>query len=299
MIRVHFQHFIRAVILAAFAIFFIQLQYTGEITKYINPKYDLMSKIAAGVFILFFCVQLFRIWENSHEQHTNCPPGCNHDHGYADSLPKKLISYCILTFPLLTGFAFTPTVLDSSIAAKKGTILPQANRIENNGTEESVSETDPITIQDDEAVLPNNNIFSEEKYEEEMKKLEELDVIQMKDDIYASYYESISMNPKEYMGRKIKASGFVYKEEGLDVNQLVISRFLITHCIADASIIGLLTEFKQASEYEQDTWIEVEGTLEVTTFNGVELPLIKANKWKVIEEPTEPYIYPILTKMTE
>lgn len=299
MIRVRFQHFIRAVILVAFAIFFIQLHYTGEITKYINPKYDLMSKIAAGVFILFFCVQLFRIWENNHEQHTNCPPGCNHDHGYSDALPKKLMSYCILTFPLLTGFAFAPSVLDSSIAAKKGTILPQANRIENNGTEESVSEIDPITIQDDEAVLPNNNIFSKEKYDEEMKKLEELEVIQMKDDIYASYYESISLNPKEYMGRKIKVSGFVYKEEGLDVNHLVISRFLITHCIADASVIGLLTEFKQASEYEQDTWIEIEGTLEVTTFNGVELPLIKANKWKVIEEPTEPYIYPILTKMTE
>src|SRR3954452_9183013 len=159
MIRVHFQHFIRAVILAAFAIFFIELHYTGEITKYINPKYDLTSKIAAGVFILFFCVQIFRIWENNHEQHTNCPPGCDHDHGYSDSLPKKLISYCILTFPLLTGFAFAPTVLDSSIAAKKGTILPQVNRIENNRTEEdhnsitqnqeSTSEMDPLNIQDD------------------------------------------------------------------------------------------------------------------------------------------------------
>ena len=63
MIRVHFQHFIRAVVLAVFAIFFIGLHITGDITKYINPKYDGMSKIAAGVFILFFCIQLFRIWE--------------------------------------------------------------------------------------------------------------------------------------------------------------------------------------------------------------------------------------------
>jgi putative membrane protein len=107
------------------------------------------------------------------------------------------------------------------------------------------------------------------------------------------------MNPTDFEGRKVKVSGFVYKEEGLQVNQLVLGRFLITHCIADASIIGLLTEFKQASEFEQDTWLEIEGTLEVTTYNGVELPLIKADKWTVIEEPAEPYIYPILTKVTE
>jgi putative membrane protein len=308
MIRLHFQHFIRTVILAVFAFFFIVLHYTGDIKKYINPKYDGMSQLAAGVFILFFSVQLFRIWENNHDQHAHCPPGCNDDHGYSASLPKKLISYSILTFPLLTGFAFAPTVLDSSIAAKKGTVLPQSNGIEYNRTEEDnkstiesqepASETDPI-IQGEKAVLPNNNLFSKEEFDEEMKKLEESDVIQMKDDIYSSYFEAISMNPKEYIGRKVKVSGFVYKEEGLDPNQLVISRFLITHCIADASIIGLLTEFKHSSEFEQDTWLELEGTLDVTTYNGVELPFIKAEKWKVIEEPVEPYIYPILTKMTE
>ena len=44
MIRVNFQHFIRAVVLAVFAIYFIGLHITGDITKYINPKYDGMSK---------------------------------------------------------------------------------------------------------------------------------------------------------------------------------------------------------------------------------------------------------------
>ena len=59
MIRVHFQHFIRAVVLAVFAIYFIGLHITGDITKYINPKYDGMSKIAVGIFILFFLCSAF------------------------------------------------------------------------------------------------------------------------------------------------------------------------------------------------------------------------------------------------
>ena len=299
MIRVHFQHFIRAVVLAAFAIFFIELHITGDITKYINPKYDVMSKIAAGVFILFFCIQLFRIWEKEEDSHVFCSPGCTHDHGDSGSLSKRLMSYGILIFPLLTGFAFAPTVLDSSIAAKKGTVLPQVNRNENNGIEESLSETDPTGIEEEQEVLPNNNFFSEEKYNQEMKKLEESEVIQMNDGIYSSYVEAMNMNPKDFEGRKIKVRGFVYKEEGLEENQLVLSRFLITHCIADASITGLIAEFNQASEFEQDTWLEIEGTLEVTTYNGIELPLIKAKKWTVIKEPDEPYIYPILINVSE
>ncbi|MCQ6275845.1 TIGR03943 family protein [Bacillus sp. V3B] len=305
--RFHFQHFLRAVLLVAFALFFIKLHFTGDITKYINPKYVLMSQIAAGVFVFLFLIQLFRIWENDHDKHTHCPPGCTHDHGYSHSLPKKLISYSIMIFPLMTGYALSPSVLDASIAAKKGTILPQANSNQHNvanekkqsESEESTSETDSNFIQDDQAVLPNNNYFSKEEYDEKMRKLDELEVIQMKEDIFASYYQTISNDPKDFQGRKVKVSGFVYKEEGIGANQLVISRFIITHCIADASIIGLLTEFEQASEYQQDTWLEIEGTIDVTSFNGVELPLIKAAKWKVIEEPTEPYIYPILTKMTE
>ena len=207
-----------------------------------------MSKIAAGVFILFFFIQLFRIWDQKEDSHAHCSPGCTHDHGDSGSLSKRLMSYGILIFPLLTGFAFAPTVLDSSIAAKKGTVLPQVNRNENNGIEESVSENDLTGIQEEQEVLPNNNFFSEEKYNQEMKKLEESEVIQMNDGIYSSYVEAMNMNPNDFEGRKIKVSGFVYKEEGLKENQLVLSRFLITHCIADASITGLIAEFNQAGK---------------------------------------------------
>ncbi|WP_412895567.1 hypothetical protein [Bacillus sp. 1P02SD] len=47
---------------------------------------------------------------------------------------------------------------------------------------------------------------------------------------------------------------------------------------------------------EEDTWLEVEGTLYVTTYNGVQIPSIRTTKWKIIEQPTEPYVYPVLTR---
>jgi putative membrane protein len=111
---------------------------------------------------------------------------------------------------------------------------------------ESPSNTDTIAIQEDQIPLPNNNFLSEEQYDEKMRELENSDVIEMKEDIYASYYEIISMNPKAYIGKRIKSSGFVYKEEGFDSNQLVVSRFIITQCIADAIYLSSINQNRRA-----------------------------------------------------
>lgn len=291
MVGTRFQHFLKAILLMAFDLFFIKLHTTGDISKYINPKYENMSFVAIWIFTLLFLIQLFRIWENNRDEHAYCPPGCNHDHGDSSSVPRKLVNYSIILFPLVTGFALAPTVLDASIAANKGTILPQSN---SDSYDEALMEYE---FGDEGEPSVNDNFLSDKEYDDKMKNLEQSDLIEMNEDIFASYYEAISDSPENFQGKKVKVQGFVYKEEGMQGNQLVLSRFLITHCIADASIIGLMAEFEQAIEYPQDTWLEMEGTLEVMTYNGVEIPVIKAVNWKVIEEPASPYIYPVLTKI--
>ncbi|CAM5502159.1 TIGR03943 family protein OS=Lysinibacillus sphaericus OX=1421 GN=LS41612_12720 PE=4 SV=1 [Lysinibacillus sphaericus] len=111
--------------------------------------------------------------------------------------------------------------------------------------------------------------------------------------IFSVYYEDINNNLSQYQGKKIRLSGFVLKETDLLENQFVISRFLITHCVADASIIGFLTEMPEAASLQEDSWIEAEGTIDIGYYNGVELPIIRIEQWKNIQEPAEPYIYPI------
>ncbi len=72
-------------------------------------------------------------------------------------------------------------------------------------------------------------------------------------------------------------SSLFKKEVGISFTeyiQLVISRFLITHCVADASIVGFLTEFPEAPTLTEDTWLEVVGTIGQTTYEGASLPVI-------------------------
>ncbi|GGP08671.1 TIGR03943 family putative permease subunit [Oceanobacillus neutriphilus] len=308
-----FQHFIRALILAIFAAFIIKLHYTGEIMSYINPRYTLMSKIAIAIFLFLFLIQLVRIWENRNHTHNHCSSGCHHDHDHSGSFSKRFIVHLIILFPLVTGFAFAPATLDASIAAKKGLMLPQVNegtasmgehlnRMGEATDEKSAESIEPPANKDDSIIqhtapLANTNYLSKEQFDKEMEKLTTSDIIQMNDNIYASYYSRITEDPASYIGKKIKVSGFFYKEDGFEENQFVLARFLMTHCVADTSVIGMLVEFNEANDYQEDTWLEIEGEINVTNYNGHVMPFIKVDKLKVIDEPSEPYVYPAMIKI--
>lgn len=307
--KFHFQQAFRAAILLAFAGYIIQLHVTGDILKLVNPKYLLLSQSAAVLFIFLFLIQIFRVWSNGdeHEHDENCThDGCSHDDGYSKFSIRRLLSYSILCFPLLTGFLLPPKTLDASIAAKKGTMLPQESQIqqEENSKDISIQGNEGNNNQDQTGNIEHNElsvgspvIMDEKEYDDMMSKLEDDSIIKMTNDSFNAYYEALSMEPFKYKDRQITMTGFVYKEEGFESNQLVISRFLITHCVADASVVGFLSEFDEAPSILVDEWVEVKGTLDVIEYNGVELPMLKINALKKVKEPKEPYVYPVYTKI--
>jgi putative membrane protein len=313
-VRFHFQQAVRALILLVFSTLLFKLHFTGEITKFINPKYEALSQIASIVFLILFLIQITRIWtveEHSHQYCDHEDHDCSHHHDHGDSPinMKKLISYLIIAVPLITGFLLPPKVLDASIADKKGAMLILSSQkqtsiadetaekpIEANNINELEEGTSDV-IHGESLALENQLEMSNEEYEQLKQKLEQSPSIMMNDSVFAAYYDEINMDIEKFKGREIQLKGFVYKEDGLEQDQLVISRFLITHCVADASIIGFLSELPEAASIQEDSWIEVNGVLDITTSNGIELPIIKISDWKIIGEPNEPYLYPITIRL--
>jgi putative membrane protein len=313
-VKFSYQQAVRALILLAFSGLLFKLHFTGDITKFINPKYEGLSQSASVIFLLLFFIQITRIWTVKEHSHDHChhdDHACGHDHGVSTFNIKKFISYIIIVIPLLTGFLLPAKLLDASIASKKGGMAVLSNQKEspkddrklknsesNNEMTNIVPEDNAIdTNQVDPGLIENQKEISKEEFEQLIQKLEQNPNIEMNDYVYNAYYEEISKDINKFKGRKIELKGFVYKEEGFEQDQLVISRFLITHCVADASIIGFLSQFSEASSIEQDTWIEAYGILDTTTYNGMKLPFIKITEWKKINEPKEPYLYPISIKI--
>jgi putative membrane protein len=326
---IHYQQGLRALILLIFSALIFKLHYTGEISKYINPKYENLSQIASVIFLVLFFIQITRIWGQKEKKHLHhhgemcchhedgdhdC--GHHHDHGTSPFTAKKLLSYSIIIFPLITGFLLPPKVLDASIADKKGGMAilshgkQQADK-DKAATEQqqadknnAATETQPEGGQEDtidenapDPNLDNQPVMTNDEYTAYKKSLAKSNSILLNDDVYAAYYESMHEDLDSYVGKEIELKGFVYKEEGFNEDQLVISRFLISHCVADASIVGFLSQFQEASGLEADTWIKAKGTIEVAEYNGTMLPLLKVTEWELISEPDQPYIYPITIKV--
>ncbi len=310
------QQAVRAVILLTFCIMLFNLHYTGEITKLVNPKYLPLSQIASIIFLILFYIQITRIWITKKHSHPCCHHedhdcGHNHDHGDAPINLKKLVSYLILTVPLMTGFLLPPKVLDTTIADKKGAMIILSNQLQQQkpNIEENPEKTlDNQNIygyenslldenHEDSVQLDNPNEISKEEFEQIKQNLDQSTNIVMNDAIYATYYDQINLNINQYKGREIQLTGFVYKGDDLEQNQLVIARFLITHCVADASVIGFLAKLPDASSLQENSWIEATGVLDISNYNGTELPIIKMKKWKIISEPNQPYLYPLSVKL--
>lgn len=130
------QQAVRALILLAFTLFIFKLHYTGDITKYVNPKYMSLSQIASVLFLVLFFIQITRLWERPKEEHHDCGEddhtthtcGCeeleeehhHHDHGDQPLTFRKMLSYSIIVFPLVTGFFLPAQTLDASMVENKG-----------------------------------------------------------------------------------------------------------------------------------------------------------------------------------
>lgn len=295
-----FQQAFRAVVLFAFFAFLIKIHVSGEILQYVNPKYNFLSQTAACLFFFLFCVQCTRVWTPEQKHNEHCHHGCSHGPHHSQLSLRKGVSYFILIFPLVTGFLLPPKTLDAAAASKKGIVLGSGSAGEPAGNEPEASllpeEQTQISIVEEEVAVERKEIKKDE-YEKQMKQLDHSSVIELKDHVFEPYFGQINEEPEKYLGKTIKMKGFVYKEEGFESNQLVLTRFLITHCIADASSIGFLTEFNEADTLEQDTWLEVEGTLQMTVYDGSKMPVLKITSWNKIKEPKEPYIYPVYIKI--
>jgi uncharacterized repeat protein (TIGR03943 family) len=99
--------------------------------------------------------------------------------------------------------------------------------------------------------------------------------------------------PDAYTGQKVKVQGFAIHPPELAPEYILISRFVITCCAADAYPVGLpvkLTENRQA--YPPDTWLEIEGQMITENLAGKRQLTIQASAPpKKISEPKNPYEY--------
>lgn len=108
---------------------------------------------------------------------------------------------------------------------------------------------------------------------------------------YTNVLKAVHDNIDNYVGQKIKFSGYVYRMIDFNQNQFVLGRNMIISSDFQTVVVGFLCECDNAIEYEDYTWIEIEGTITKGDYHG-DMPIVKIQRIEKIEKPSEEYVYP-------
>jgi putative membrane protein len=167
-----------------------------------------------------------------------------------------LASLLIFSLPIIIGLAAPEQPLNSSSLNTRGVSLNASMSISQNSS-------DTLTFQqDDRTILDWVKLFN---------------------------YES---DPSIYIGEDVNVIGFVYHDPRLPEGEFMVSRFIITCCVADAFALGMPVDWQQNTLFEDNTWINVQGTLDEMQIGDQTVPMVHATSIQTMAAPEQPYLYP-------
>jgi putative membrane protein len=103
---------------------------------------------------------------------------------------------------------------------------------------------------------------------------------------------SASPNPaQEFAGQPVDVVGFIYHDERLGENEVLVNRFVVSCCVADASVVSMVVRWPDAASLPDDAWVQVKGVLQPGEFNGRALPIVVAQEVIPTALPNQPYLY--------
>lgn len=108
---------------------------------------------------------------------------------------------------------------------------------------------------------------------------------------YTNVLKTVHENTQSYIGQKISFSGYVHRMLDFNENQFVLGRNMVISSDFQTVVVGFLCEYKSASEFEDNCWVTIEGTITKGNYHG-EMPIIQITKMEKIEKPSEEYVYP-------
>lgn len=122
-------------------------------------------------------------------------------------------------------------------------------------------------------------------------KIENKDMVTLEKDSYTNILQAVHENLNEYVGIKIKFSGYVYRLIDFDENQFVLARdMIINEDGTQYVVVGFLCESKEIKDFKDGEWIEIIGEIEKGEYHKQEIPLIKVNEINKIDVPEDPFV---------
>ncbi len=273
------RQWIQACILLFLGLYFLDNMLSGRIYFYINERFGWLSWVGTGLFLILGIMSIANLLRqgapiddhagHDHTGHDHDHDAHDHDHpdhadpheqedahaGHTHGTAPSWLKLAIVGFPLLIGLIVPAKPLGAAAVQNSG-VSTGFTSIQGQSTQMNIAPTDRNVLDWVRAFNTSNDV-------------------------------------KEFNGQKGDVIGFVYRDINFDAKkQLMVARFAISCCVADASAIGVMIQTDNAAKWAQDGWVHVRGTFQVQTVDNRPTPVLIADSIEQTTQPDHPYLYP-------
>lgn len=277
--KLNFNELIWFLILIGFTCYFYMIISTDKITLFVHPKMVKYVKFALYFFIILVIFQGKNVFNNK-------------------KIKSLKLGYMMFLIPLTLGFLLKSEGVSAESVINKGFSLTsqlKINTLKHKHT--TLADGTEVCEHDEEEEYSNENREAPLKNSLESLAPKEDRIINMTNDNFINIYEAIYGNPYNYVGRDINIKGFIYKQKGINKDQFIISRVLVSCCAADAQLTGILCNYSEEKVFNEGTWVNIEGTLGEGEYKDTKsgevsvIPIINVNKIEKADNKDNEYIY--------
>ena len=117
------------------------------------------------------------------------------------------------------------------------------------------------------------------------------EIIELNETNYTNILKSANEDIDSYIGLKVKITGYVYRLIDFNKKQFVVARDMKIENSSQSLVVGFLCESKDASNFSDGTWVEIEGIIKKGRFNS-ELAILDVISIKETSQPVNLYVNP-------
>lgn len=233
----------------------------GKLLLLLHPDYAWLSNTAAIAIAFLATHKLVKIVRELRSRRATTRTARPGDGGHVTLLPPNLSSALLLGIAVF-GLIYTPRAFASETAVQRG-----------------ISETLSLT-----RAQPQR--FARAAAPEDRTIIDWIRLI------------NVYPEPDAYEAETVDVSGFVIYPENWPAGYLMVSRFVLTCCAADAYPVGLPVKLPEGvntaaakDAYPVNSWLQVSGEMVTETIDGRRQVAIAPTDIRPIEEPRNPYEY--------
>lgn len=260
---------LKIVILLGFAAFFCLTIFTGSVRLYVHPRiipFMLFAVAAMLIIAILLSRNLFS--------------------------PEKTGSFWSLLFfvlPLLMALAIPAKPFDSGSGTTGGVQLISNTAAVSSAKSDS-SAPEPVSEASSTATDISQTLPQVEMQKPDIT-LQNGVLVLTSENFYVGLCE-VYDHLDAYKDTPISLVGYVFKDSSFASNQFVPARLMMVCCAADMQPTGLLCLYDGAPQLEANSWVQVDGIIGQTSFEGETIPCILAKNVIPTEAPAESYVYP-------